>query len=88
MILKVGCAQVHGPSHDTNLHECLALGVLGQRSDPSRSRSIRFCDQQLAQRLPGRMAARSLSVVYPELVMLRGCLSEDVVAGVRRLAEA
>ena len=40
MILKVGCTQVLGPLRDTNLHECLALRVLGPTFRPSRSPSI------------------------------------------------
>jgi hypothetical protein len=67
------------------------LGAKGPRTNVptlAEAPAFRLRDQLRAKRLPGRMAARSLSVVYPELVMLRGCLSEDVVAGVRRLAEA
>ena len=40
MILKVGCTQVLGPLRGTNLHECLALRVLGPTFRPSRSPSI------------------------------------------------
>ena len=88
MILKVGCAQVLGPSRTPI---CMSAGARGPRTNVptlAEARAFRLRDQLRAKRLPSRMAARSLSVVYPELVMFRGCLSEDVVAGVRRLAEA
>jgi hypothetical protein len=36
MILKVGVPRLLGSMRDTNLRECLAGKVLGERSDPSR----------------------------------------------------